>query len=234
MRSSRSTAGFTLIELTVAMMIAVVLFSAAVVGVGAITGSKARSAAGELGGTIRSLYDTAALSGKTCRLVFRLPRERDEDTPVSYRAECATGGLTSGRDREGSIRDEDERAKEEQEEKKLNRDTRFTSLSDIGGPSLQELLAAEKERVDNAARFASFDSDEIKPRELPSGVTLEVWTKHQREKIKHGVAYLYFYPQGFTEKAQIYIRQGDNVWTLKVSPLTGKTSVVPDEVEVPR
>ena len=41
------------------------MFSAAAMGVGALTGSRARQAAGELSGTIRSLYDTANLTGKT-------------------------------------------------------------------------------------------------------------------------------------------------------------------------
>jgi general secretion pathway protein H len=65
-------------------------------------------------------------------------------------------------------------------------------------------------------------------------VKLSVWTRHQREVARSGTAYLYFFPQGFTERAQLYVRQGDNVWTLSVSPLTGKTSVVGEALEVPR
>ena len=48
------------------------------------------------------------------------------------------------------------------------------------------------------------------------------------------LAYLYFFPQGYTERAQITVRQGNNVWTLLISPLTGKTSIVDGEPEVPR
>jgi general secretion pathway protein H len=32
----------------------------------------------------------------------------------------------------------------------------------------------------------------------------------------------------------VYVRQGDNVWTLTVSPLTGKVNIVAEELEVPR
>ena len=63
---------------------------------------------------------------------------------------------------------------------------------------------------------------------------MSVWTRHQKTAVEQGVAYLYFFPQGYTEKAHVYVRQGDNVWTLTVSPLTGKVSVVAEELEVPR
>ena len=59
-------------------------------------------------------------------------------------------------------------------------------------------------------------------------------TRQQREPTEKGLAYLYFFPQGFTERAQVYVRQGDNVWTLRVQPLTGKVDVVGEALEVPR
>jgi general secretion pathway protein H len=88
--------------------------------------------------------------------------------------------------------------------------------------------------VDSAARFSEFQHPELKPRTLPDAVQLAVWTRHQREAQREGLAYLYFFPQGFTEKAQLYVRQGDSTWTLVVAPLTGKTTVVGEELEIPR
>jgi general secretion pathway protein H len=61
-----------------------------------------------------------------------------------------------------------------------------------------------------------------------------VWTRHQREPADKGVAYLYFFPQGFTEKAHVYVKQGDNVWTLAVSSLTGKVEIAGEALEVPK
>ena len=230
--SHHSCRGVTLIELSVAMAIIAVLFGAVVMGVGAITGVKAKAAAGELGGTIRSLYDTAALSGKTCRLVFQLSGERD-DNPSRYWAECAAGGITTRRNRDEALREDSHQA-EEAKKARGREPARSWDSSGGGEPTLQELLSREKERVDTAARYAQYTSPEVSPRELPAGVRLSVWTRHQREAVKSGLAYLYFFPQGFTEKAQIAVRQGDNVWTLTVAPLTGKTAVVPEELEVPR
>src|SRR5437868_4928344 len=90
---TRPPGGFTLIELAISLAIIAALLSAAVVSIGAVLGTKARAAAGELGGVIRSLYDTAALSGKTCRLVFKLSGEKEEG--AEYWAECAQGSLTT-------------------------------------------------------------------------------------------------------------------------------------------
>jgi general secretion pathway protein H len=228
----RAQRGLTLIEISIALLIAAVLFSAVVAGVGALTGTKAKAAASELAGVIRSLYDTAALTGKTCRLVFELPQPKSEDS-VKYHAECAESGVTTSRDREADLKEEN---KAREDEKRLGgRDERrnFTRSSD-SEPSLQDLMEQEQQRVEEAARYSAYTGEEIEARELPGSVSLSVWTRQQRKPVDSGVAYLYFFPQGYTEKAQVYVRQGDNVWTLTISPLTGKVNIVAEELEVPR
>lgn len=231
-RTRRAERGLTLIEIMIALMIAAVLFSAVVMSVGALTGSKAKASAGELAGVIRSLYDTAALSGKTCRLVFEIPGPKSEDA-AKYRAECAPAGVTTSRDREGALRDEN-RARDDAK-RQGGKDERRNFRSSSGSqPSIQELMEQEQSRVEQAARFSEYTAEEVAPRELPGGVGVSVWTRHQKTAVEQGVAYLYFFPQGYTEKAHVYVRQGDNVWTLTVSPLTGKVSVVAEELEVPR
>jgi general secretion pathway protein H len=207
-----------------------VLFSAVVVSVGSITGSRAKASAAELAGVVRSLYDTAALTGKTCRLVFEIPDPKSEDA-TKYHAECAAGGVTTSRDREAALRDEN---RSRDDEKRQGKDERRNFRSSSGEPSIQELMEQEQDRVEQAARFSSYTAEEVAPRELPGGVSVSVWTRQQKTAVEQGVAYLYFFPQGYTEKAQVYVRQGDNVWTLTVSPLTGKVMIVAEELEVPR
>jgi general secretion pathway protein H len=87
--------------------------------------------------------------------------------------------------------------------------------------------------VEQAAQYSSYTGEEVAPHEL-SGINVSVWTRQQKTAVETGVAYLYFFPQGYTEKAQVYVRQGDNVWTLTLSPLTGKVNIVAEELEVPR
>lgn len=234
-RTRRAQRGLTLIEIIIALLIAAVLFGAVVSGVGALTGTKAKASASELAGIIRSLYDTAALTGKTCRLVFELPPAKSED-PVRYHAECAESGVTTSRDREAALREENKAQDDEKRQGSSSKNERrnFTSRDSGGAPSMQDLMEQEQGRVEQTARFSSYTAEELAPRELAGAVSLSVWTRHQRTAVDQGVAYLYFFPQGYTEKAQVYVKQGDNVWTLVVSPLTGKVTIVPEELEVPR
>lgn len=233
LRTRRAQRGLTLIEIVIALLIAAVLFGAVVSGIGALTGTKAKASASELAGIIRSLYDTAALTGKTCRLVFEMPPAKSED-PVRYHAECAESGVTTSRDRETALRDEN-RARDD-EKRTASKDERrnFTSSGSGGAPNMQDLIEQEQSRVEQAARFSGYTGEELAPRELSGAVSLSVWTRHQKTAVDQGVAYLYFFPQGYTEKAQVYVRQGDNVWTLVLSPLTGKVTIVAEELEVPR
>lgn len=231
MNARRKQRGFTLIELVVALGVVVVLFSAVVYGVGSLTGAKAKEASGELAGTIRALYDSAALSGKTCRLVFELPRKGSEEDRVKYHAECAKAGVTAGANREDEQRD---REKAEREEREKKNDSRFRALGGDDTPNLQELMAREKNRVEDSAKYQAFSTDDVVERTLPRDVEVEVWTSKVKTPTKTGAAYLYFFPQGFTERAYIYVRQGKNVWTLVVSPLTGKTVIHGEAIEVPR
>lgn len=237
-RSHRAQRGLTLIEISIAIIIVAMLFSAAVMGIGSLTGAKAKGSAGELAGLIRSLYDSAALRGKTCRLVFEIPDPKSEQA-TRYHAECAEGAVTTARDRDETLRAENT----ERERAARNRGSgggRDERRSYVGGgsgtnaPSAQELLEGEKLRVENAARFSSYTSEEVPARELPADVKVSVWTRNQRQPVENGVAYLYFFPQGYTEKAYVYVQQGDNVWTLDVSPLTGKVQIVAEALEVPR
>jgi len=225
----RPRRGMTLIEITVALTIVVMLFAGVVMSVGALTGAKAKETSTELAGTIRSLYDTAALSGRTCRLVFNLPAPKDEETAVTWRAECAkSGAATASRKRDEELKDA-----QKSREDKVKDDARFRRLDSDDAPTLQQLQEQEKKRVDEVAKFSDFSSEDVVEKTLPSGVKIEVWTAKQRQAAKSGVAYLYFFPQGYTERAQVWVRQGTNTWTLTISPLTGKTKIHNEDLIVP-
>jgi general secretion pathway protein H len=234
---ARAERGFTLIELVVAMSVLVLLLTVTVMSADAVTGQKAKSASAELAGAIRSLYDTAALTGKTCRLVFELPAEGDDEGAATYSAQCAVGAITTSRDRDTLLRDaarstEEDSRRTEREQREA--EARRASDSPSGEPSLEDLMAQEQQRVEAQSRFEEYRDSEIPERKLPAAVRLSVWTKHQREAATSGTAYLYFFPQGYTERAQIGVRQGNNAWTVTVAPLTGKTGVVAELLEVPR
>ena len=131
--------------------------------------------------------------------------------------------MTAGRDRDS------ETGSKGRPERSDSRSGSFSGAS----PTLQDLAAQEKERVEAAATYAAFTSPEVPRRELPGSVRVSVWTRHQRAASESGLASLYFFPQGFTERAMVFISQGSNVWTVTVSPLTGKTAVIGERLEVP-
>ena len=217
-----AAAGFTLIEFIVVIAVAATLLGAVVVSVDALTGARARATLGELGATVRSLSDRAALTGHTCRMVFDLPQEKGA-TGFTYRAECASRALTSASDRDQALKDDNQ----------ARLDAAKRPPPSRSSVTLLDVLAQEKDRVEAAAKFSNFTSPEVEPRRV-SGVTLSVWTPHQRQPARSGLAYLYFFPQGYVERAQLTARQGSSVWTLTVSPLTGKTAVVDGEPEIPK
>lgn len=228
-----SSRGLTLIELTVALGVIVILLSAAVWGIGAFTGVRAKESATNLAGTIRALYDSAALSGRTCRLVFELPQERDEEGQVHWRAECAKGAVTAQAERDEELRDANSSVRRKKK-KVADDDTRFRRLGSTSAPTLEELQAREKSRVEEVAKFSSFSSEDVVEQSLEQQVQVEVWTQKQRHAVTSGTAYLYFFPQGYTERARVWVTQGSNTWTLTISPLTGKTVIHDERLEVPR
>ena len=52
-------------------------------------------------------------------------------------------------------------------------------------------------------------------------------------RVSTGKAYLYFWSSGLTESASIHLAQGDDVYSIVVSPLTGRAKVVGKRVDAP-
>jgi len=197
----------TLIELLVSMAIIAVVLGLTVVGIGALTGVQAKAVTNELAGAIRTLYDTSALTGRTCRLAFSLADDMEPGT--RYQAECS--------EKATAIRREST--------------ARFELKQSMAPQTATE--KEERQKIEALLLQTGFSEQETKPRTLPSSVTLSVWTEHQLKATTQGKAYLYFFPQGFAENAQIVVRQSNNAWTLLVSGLTGKVQVVSEELEPP-
>ena len=209
----RAERGFTLIELGVSLAVVVLLIVAVIPSIEAATGMKARDAAGEIGALVRYLYDHSALTGKACRIVF------DLDTRT-YWAECTSDRFVldaekvESRDGKAVIRD-----------KLKKEESRFDTKDEI---------AAERSRIEKEAEFSAFTDSQVSKKPLPDAVTMEVWTAHQTERFKKGQAFLYFFPQGYTERAQIYLMSAGDTYTLAVSPLTGRVKVVEEDLPLPK
>ena len=207
MHRCRRPSGFTLIELMIVIAIVAILSAAAIPAVNAVTGAHARSAAGEISGAARHLFDTAALRHQTCRLALDLDG-------AGWWAECTKDRASVAHDQGASVREEDDAALED----------RFPEERD-----------SEKRKLLARARFAQFSDRLTKKRALPGSASFaEVWSEHQREPFSKGMAYVYFFPNGQAEAARIPIVDGDNVYSVVTQPFTGRAKVVVGKPKVPR
>lgn len=76
--------------------------------------------------------------------------------------------------------------------------------------------------------FSPEGSSLLKPVHLPKGVFFkDVYAEHQVAPLSDGKAYLYFFPQGYAERAVIHLRDAkDEVhFSLEVNPVTGGVKI---------
>jgi len=207
----RQPRGFTLIEVLIVMAVIGVVALAAAPAVNSLTGANARSSAGEIAGASRYLFDTAALRHQTCRLVIDIDARE-------WWAECTTA--TAGSRRNQPVMGKDGTA--EDDERELAR-----GFSDELDPEKRKFLAR--------AKFAEFKDRQVQKRKLKGGASFEkVWTPRGRDPQTKGKAYVYFFPQGQADRAQIPVSDGGNAYTVVTQPLTGRARVVTGIPEVPR
>ena len=203
--------GFTLIEVLIVVAVIGVMALAAAPALDSFTGANARSAAGEIAGASRYLFDTAALRHQTCRMVVDIDHKE-------WWAECTAAG--PGGRRGQPVMGKDGVA--EDDEKDLAR-------------GFSDEVDAEKRKFLARARFAEFKDRQVQKRKLKGSTAFEkVWTPRNRDPQTKGKAYVYFYPQGQADRAQIPVSDGGNVYTVVTQPLTGRARVVPGIPEVPR
>jgi general secretion pathway protein H len=202
--------GFTLIEVLIVVAVIGVMAFAAAPAVSSFTGANARSAAGEIAGASRYLFDTAALRHETCRMVVDIDHQE-------WWAEC-TVAAPGGR-RGQPVMGKDGVAEDDEQ---LSR-----GYSDEPDPEKRRFLAR--------ARFAEFKDRQVQKRKLKGSAAFEkVWTPRQRDLQTRGKAYVYFYPQGLVDAAQIPVVDGSSVYTVVTQPLTGRARVVNGRPEIPR
>ena len=215
----RAARGMTLIEIGVAMCVAGLMLAIAIPAMSSVTRAQLRQRTGQLAGGMRALYGTAAISGRTCRLVFDLDA-------ASYWSECAKGAVRLSREQERSQGGARLMTRDEEKAAQMAEDAqRGHNLSDKDKVRA-ELIAKDQ--------FSAANVPDMKKMELGKQVHLaDVWVQHQSERYTGGKAFLYFWPSGLSEAAGIRLQQGDDVYTLVVAPLTGRVKVVSGRIEAP-
>ncbi|MFH1728398.1 MAG: type II secretion system protein [Pseudomonadota bacterium] len=82
-------------------------------------------------------------------------------------------------------------------------------------------------------KFEPEDSILLKKYSLPNGARISgIRTMHSETEIKEGSDFILFLPNGFAEKAFIYLGgPGESIYTLEINPITGNTTIHDEYVE---
>jgi len=205
----RRASGMTLVEIGVVLAVAALMLAVAIPAFSSVTRAQLRQRTGQLAGAIRSLYGSAAISGRTCRLVFDLDAN-------AYWSECAKTNVRLAREGERS-----------------RGGARVAEPDETLQPR-ENMSDEERERAELAQKSAFAPSPDVPKTELGGSVRFtDVWVQHQPERYTTGRSFLYFWSSGLTEDAAIHLAQGDDVFSLIVSPLTGRVRIAGEREDAP-
>lgn len=209
----RAEAGYSLVELMIALAVIGLISGGAVMGLRSLVRSELRSQSSKLAAAIRYSYDRALTTGAFYRLHFDLDKQTYRLERSETRVLIDTKQTTLSRGR-GKDRDELDKEAAEEEKRALN-----------GLP--EELLPPQAPR---RPKFAEYKDSTLPQVKLSRIKVLDVLLPREKDPYVSGHAYLHFFPDGHTERAVIHLgtdSQDDVQYTLWVHGLTGRVEVLP-------
>lgn len=220
----RRARGLTLIEIMVVVTIVGLMMGASVYGFRAVAKSELRSSASKLAGAIRYCFDRAVTTGAYYRIVLDLDTNKYWAERSDDRMYLTAGKeLAPGRGQAFDVAAEEK--KRDEAEKKLEE-----MQTSVGGT----MMTIDPPPKPKRAKFQTFKDASLPQVKLGRAQFFDVFTPRQPEPYSKGRAYLYFFPDGHTERAIVRIHDDDAFYSLVVHPLTGRVEVRAQKVEVPR
>ena len=214
----------TLVEIMIVITIVGAAMGGVVLSFRAIGRTQARGSATRLGAGIRYLYDQAIVTGKYYRLTVNLDdgsykaERSDERFFLASDKEVAPGG--------GKAFDADEETRRLDEEEAREKERSSSLARQLQPPP-----------VPKRAHFQSFTDAMLPTVTMSGGYIRDLYTPRQREPYTEGKAYLYFFPDGHTERAVIHLgtdkEDEESQYTLLVQALTGRVEIKPGRVPPP-
>jgi general secretion pathway protein H len=209
--------GVTLLEVLVVMMLVSLVMGGIVIGGGQVASVRLKHTATMIAGAVRVAFMRATATSKSQRLVFDMDEKKIwlEESALPMLVQSKDSSPTGGADPATEF---ERRALEEND--RILKGPR---------PPRPKFLPVE-------SLGFSDGSGKKGPRPLDRGISFrEVQALHDDLPRLSGRAYLYFWPGGQTELANIQIRIGQSTdagdtLTLVVAPLTGKVTVKPGPV----
>ncbi len=258
-RESRRHAGrgFTLVEMVITVAIVGMVVGVVAVAADNTTRAELRKQSGVVASAMRAAYDSAALSGQIYRLAFVIgdPKKNDKqvirveaspellvfdpETSTLSRALQGSGG--------GSL-SWDEFATMNASTGGVDAKAGFAALDGPAANAIDKVLGTSGR---DGARAHSRDDDDDEEEEgedtgfkeaaktidVDSDVRLlSIWTEGMDKPNDAGEAYIYFFPNGYTQDAIVHLQTNDDdkrVISIRLAPLTGKPTITDGYVEAP-
>lgn len=251
----QSQTGFTVLELVAVIAIAIMMSVAGFVTIRSVRRADVSTAAAKLATAIRYTYDTAVLNNGTYRLVMDFDASSWWVERVETSQTCGGVAILPGDDEEEEDGEDSDGKEGEAAEvnpwvagNPFDGGSMASQLWDMGGsgaagevpeatggdakqPSLEDL--SEEQRVELRRQRARVRDDLLKRTSLPAGIGFKmVMTSHQDEPTEEGTAEIYFFPSGYVERAYIYIKRDEDVYTVETVPLKGIGIIHKEELNV--
>lgn len=200
------------------------MLGATVYGFRSVAKSDLRSSASKLAGAIRYCFDRAVTTGAYYRLVLDL----DGNKYWAERSDDRTY-LTAGKENSpGKGQALDVQALEKQ------RDEDDAKLQEMATSVGGQMITLDPPPKPKRAKFQTFKDTTLPQVKLRRAQFFDVYTPRQPEPYLKGRAYLYFFPDGHTERAIVRMHDGDDFYSLVVHPLTGRVEVMNGKIDIPR
>jgi general secretion pathway protein H len=204
----RENAGYTMVELAVALVIILIVVSVVAVGVSNIHKSDLSNSAMNVSSAIRYLYSLSVLNNKNYRLVMDMEKGAYWGEELTKMDECTRYLLPS---------------KDEEKPSAVSKPKNTKNPY----PKTEESMES-----DNDSSFQVAKDNLLSKRDLPKKIRFDrVMTSHSPEPFREGRAEIHFWPSGYVEKAYIYIGYEDELYTVETVPLMGIARVHSEELD---
>jgi len=261
----QASRGFSLLEVMITIALVASMYAVLVPQIQFATGASEDVKLSRLQADFRNAYDYAVLTRSTCRLVFHMASGRYwlEATVQRLKNDDGPDRFTPSTDRVllGDAQRDTDPTPDEEKDSLEEFEEEFERYVDASGEIIEDaetqtttlpespvVNARNKLMALRAPQWAMVEDNQWSERELypefvVSGVQAEHHSIYQslEDLGEEGYAKIYFFPQGYVEKAYLHLAASDgdsgidtskSPYTIKTIPYTGGTQLVVGEEEV--
>lgn len=244
------TRGFTLVEVVITLAIVALAAGVAIPAINNLTRADLRRSARMLSSTIQQTYEEAALTGQMQRIVFVLGTPTASGAKTAGKApgikiEAAeqallfdpSGGALVSASRQAEALDALEPPPFFDGDDTSTQDAVAADAAAQKPPSKSAQPKGMLGHLADINKLPLEDEEDtfhaIGTLKLEGDVHVrDVWLEGMPQPLTHGEVALLFFAHGYTQKASIHLEDGSqNIFTITVQPLTGRTQILDGYIE---